>query len=257
MANTAVIRKFSGASTTYEQNCIVQRDCAQDMLDILDIREPKSILEVGCGTGLLTRMLASRYPNSQILASDPSQKMLDEAKKSSICAKIDYDCRAAHNLRDGAWDLIASNAALHWAGTPERVIELLKNRLSSNGALAFTYFTRNTYPELAHALSHAAGFWIELAGARFDSAADVERAVSNYFTDVRILRKTYRSNFSDVRSLLQHIKLTGTRGNGEHPKLPWTKGLLERTQREYIARYGEVQASSEVIICVAKQRQSS
>jgi hypothetical protein len=66
----------------------------------------------------------------------------------------------------------------------------------------------------------------------------------------------YRLTFPGIRALLEHIKLTGTRGNGASPALRWTKGLLEKTEREYLLRFGGIHASYEVMACIAKQARS-
>ncbi len=266
MAEIEIIRAFSDAACSYEQNAAAQHDCALDLMNMLLLRYPDAeaaaparILDIGCGTGLLTRMLAQRFPDAQILACDPSQKMLKEAKKLILRLQATeatefIRCNAV-NLPDGSWDLIASNAALHWAGDAARVLAVLKDHLAPNGTLAFSYFTRNTYRELTEALSHAVGFEVKLPSADFASADELDEILSKQFTDVRAQRKVYSREFADIRALLEHVKLTGTRGAGSRPRLRWTKRLLETTQQEYISRFGCIRASYEVVICTAKQTQ--
>lgn len=256
MVETDIIRAFSNASVSYEENILVQRACACDLLDMIDIPAPQNVLDLGCGTGLISRMLAERFPGAKILACDPSNAMLKEAVRRNNSDCVEFDCCGAGGLRDGCWDLIVSNAALHWVGNLEHTLGSLKSRLAPNGLLAFSYFTRNTYTELAQALSDAAGFDVKLPSSDFASSAEVEKIVLNYFPNAQVQRKVYSQDFADVRALLEHIKLTGTRGAGERPRLNWTRKLLEKTQREYIARFGCIRASYEVVLCTARQTQS-
>ncbi|MCX6344717.1 MAG: malonyl-ACP O-methyltransferase BioC [Armatimonadetes bacterium] len=263
MAEVEIIRAFSDAACSYEQNAAAQRDCALDLMDMLLLRYPDAeaaaparALDIGCGTGFFTRMLAERFPDAQILACDPSQKMLKKARQSSNNANIEFMRCNIENLPEERWDLIASNAALHWAGNAASVLAILKDHLAPNGTLAFSYFTRNTYRELTEALSHAAGFEVKLPSADFASADELEEILSEQFTDVRAQRKVYTQEFADIRALMEHVKLTGTRGAGSRPRLRWTKRLLETTQQEYISRFGCIRASYEVVICTAKQTRS-
>ena len=251
MAELDILRAFSRASSTYESHARVQRLCAQDMLGMLDISSPGNVLEVGCGTGLLTRMLAGKFPDAGILACDPSQRMLTEARRTAP-ARVEFICCSLEELPRNSWELIVSNAALHWAGPLRATLARLKSSLHPDGLLAFSYFTRNTYPELAEALSQAAGTEVQLACSGFASADETANEVTKVFKKVQIERKVYIHNFTDIRALLRHIKLTGTRGTGARPKLVWTKGLLDRTQREYLARFGSIRVGYEVVICTAK-----
>jgi trans-aconitate methyltransferase len=100
------------------------------------------------------------------------------------------------------------------------------------------------------------GFDVKLPSADFASADELDEILTKQFTDVRAQRKVYTQEFADIRALLEHVKLTGTRGAGSRPRLRWTKRLLETTQQEYISRFGRIRASYEVVICTAKQTQS-
>jgi len=251
MAELEVIRAFSRASSSYEGHAQIQRLCARDLLEMMDMPAPRSVLEVGCGTGLFTHMLIDKFPDAGILACDPSQRMLSQARHK-IAGGVEFASCGIGDLPGNRWELIVSNAALQWAGPQEVILPALKALLLPGGTLAFSYFTRNTYPELAEALSQAAGIDVKLACGDFASADEVEGEMSRLFTDVRVQRKVYTRNFADLRALLNHIKLTGTRGTGAQPGLIWTKGLLERTQQEYLSRFGCIRAGYEVVICTAK-----
>lgn len=153
--------------------------------------------------------------------------------------------------------MITSNAALHWAGDLACILDSLKDHLVPDGALAFSYFTRNTYAELAQAVSRAAGLEVALACGRFASADEVEETLSRHFAEVRVERRVYAQDFAGIRELMEHIKMTGTRGTGSQPGLRWTRKLLEATQKEYLCCFGRICASYEVALCTARQTHSS
>ncbi|MFH0880119.1 MAG: hypothetical protein V2A34_10440, partial [Lentisphaerota bacterium] len=62
----SVHHRFSAAAETYEQQARIQAGAAQKLMQIArSIPHPSQILDMGCGTGLLTRLLLTRYPEAQ------------------------------------------------------------------------------------------------------------------------------------------------------------------------------------------------
>jgi trans-aconitate 2-methyltransferase len=96
---------------------------------------PRSIVDLGCGTGRLARVLADRFPEAQIAGVDGSAVML--AKAAAVPSRVTWV-----EVDMGAWqpeapvDLIVSNAALHWLGDHERLFPRLIGAVAPGGALA-------------------------------------------------------------------------------------------------------------------------
>jgi trans-aconitate 2-methyltransferase len=96
---------------------------------------PRTIVDLGCGTGTLTAHLARRWPGAQVVGIDSSEEMIDRA-------------RAEHpgliwSLGDiSAWepneriDLIFSNAALHWLDDHESLVPRIRSHVAPGGAVA-------------------------------------------------------------------------------------------------------------------------
>jgi SAM-dependent methyltransferase len=73
--------------------------------------EPKSILDVGCGTGRLIRLAAAAFPDALIVGVDVSSGMLNrvgrERRLQAAAERLPF--------RDGAFDLVVSTASYrHW-----------------------------------------------------------------------------------------------------------------------------------------------
>jgi len=105
-----------------------------DLLAMVDIRPDLRVVDLGCGSGELTRRLADSLPGSNVLGLDASQQMLERAH-----------ALARHGLRfelgdlaalTGEWDLVLSNAALQWSEDHERLIPYLFDRLAPGGQIA-------------------------------------------------------------------------------------------------------------------------
>jgi trans-aconitate 2-methyltransferase len=105
-----------------------------DLLKLVVIRPNIKAVDLGCGTGELTRQLADSLPESEVLGLDSSNEMLD---KTAPFARpgLRFEQGDQSQLA-GEWDLIFSNAALQWSEDHERLIPGLFERLNSEGQLA-------------------------------------------------------------------------------------------------------------------------
>jgi trans-aconitate 2-methyltransferase len=105
-----------------------------ELLELVDKRQNLKVVDLGCGTGELTRRLADYLPESDVLGLDSSLQMLERSKEY-----IRPGLRFAHGNQaklGGEWDLIFSNAALHWSENHEELIPYLFNHLSPGGQIA-------------------------------------------------------------------------------------------------------------------------
>ncbi|MBT8201689.1 MAG: methyltransferase domain-containing protein [Acidimicrobiia bacterium] len=116
----------------YEQ---FERERAQpghDLMARIDLTAPHRIVDLGCGTGRLTGLLADRYPTADVLGIDRSSEMLSEA-----AGRVRY--RQADIVEwepDGPLDLIYANASLQWIPDHPRLFPRLHQMLAAGGVLA-------------------------------------------------------------------------------------------------------------------------
>lgn len=72
------------AAEKYDQAATVQRVAARELFQRIHTcmagKKPMRILEIGCGTGLLTEHLRACWPDADILATDFAPNMLARAK---------------------------------------------------------------------------------------------------------------------------------------------------------------------------------
>ena len=106
-----------------------------DLLKLVEIRPRIKAVDLGCGTGELTRVLADTLPESNLIGLDSSLQMLDVARTAAY---------ASSNLRfeqgdlselTGIWDLIFSNAAIQWCEDHEKLIPYLFSKQNRGGQL--------------------------------------------------------------------------------------------------------------------------
>jgi trans-aconitate 2-methyltransferase len=106
----------------------------------LDVRR---VLDLGCGPGNMTGHLKNAFPQAQIHGVDSSSSMIDTARKTHAGSPgISFDIGGIEDvsldISGCRFDVIYSNAALHWVLDHPRVLpQIMRNRLTRNGVFAF------------------------------------------------------------------------------------------------------------------------
>lgn len=108
-----------------------------DLINRLNTLAPKRVLDIGCGPGNSTAALLNSFPNSEIIGIDSSHDMLNQAKKTYPSIKFEH-CKVPDGLEDidGRFDLIFSNACIHWIPDHRNLISKLLDKLADNGVIA-------------------------------------------------------------------------------------------------------------------------
>src|SRR5512132_647481 len=105
-----------------------------DLLALVDNRPNLKVVDLGCGTGELTRQLADALPNSDVTGIDSSLQMLEKAR-SFASSNLHFE-QGDQAALTGEWDLIFSNAALHWTENHPKLIPNLFHKLKPGGQIA-------------------------------------------------------------------------------------------------------------------------
>jgi trans-aconitate 2-methyltransferase len=147
-----------------------RRRPALDLIARLDPPEPPGlILDLGCGPGSITVLLAERWPEAEIIGVDSSPVMLADARRDHPgITWVDGDLTTYSP--DRAPDLLFTNAALHWVSDHERLLPRLLGLVALGGTMAMQV------PREWDSLSHTVAFEIansdrwrdQLAGAMDD-----------------------------------------------------------------------------------------
>jgi trans-aconitate 2-methyltransferase len=108
---------------------------ALDLLARIPLPAPAEIVDLGCGAGNVTAILAERYPQAQVSGVDNSEAMLAKAALSAPGCRFEAADLAVWQPHV-APDLIYSNAALHWIANHAALFPRLLAALRPGGVLA-------------------------------------------------------------------------------------------------------------------------
>lgn len=108
---------------------------AVDLLARVPLEKVRSILDLGCGAGNVTTLLAERWPGAAIIGVDSSPDMLARARETLAGARwVEADL---HEWAPSApADLVFSNAALHWLEDHSALFPRLAGWVNPGGYLA-------------------------------------------------------------------------------------------------------------------------
>lgn len=114
-----------------------RRRPALDLLDRLALDPPpRTVLDLGCGPGTITTLLADRWPEAAVTGVDASPEMLAEARAlRPDLSWVEGDL--ASYRPEAAPDLVFTNAALHWVPDHEHLLPGLLGLVAPGGALAW------------------------------------------------------------------------------------------------------------------------
>jgi len=125
---------------------------AIDLLGRVALTVPRRIVDLGCGSGNVTLLLAQRWPGAHILALDGAAEMLATARARSTAIAWQQVDLAAWRASE-RFDLVFSNAALHWLTDHATVFPRLADAVAPGGVLAVQMPSNFSAP--SHALMHA------------------------------------------------------------------------------------------------------
>ena len=122
----------------YHNNSAVQRYNNSELLKLFSIPPNAKVLDLGCGTGLLTVSLSELVgPNGQVVAVDPDAQRIEFAKKENTRPNIEYLVGDDQSFPGEDYDFIVSGNAVHWIKNKRALFENVHKKLAENDAFAF------------------------------------------------------------------------------------------------------------------------
>ncbi|HIJ84492.1 MAG: biotin biosynthesis protein [Magnetococcales bacterium] len=181
MSGRSLIRAAFDRAQDYDQQARMQAQIAQKLAQGFNRFDPRSslvALEVGCGTGFLSRLLLDRLPQTRLHLTDIAPSMMERARinlqayrqgpKTFTVMDAETPCF------NTVFDLITASMVFQWFRRPIESISGLLNLLAPEGQLFFATLGPDTFREwrtlcgnqdIPCGLHHYPGeeFWFDLA----------------------------------------------------------------------------------------------
>jgi trans-aconitate 2-methyltransferase len=117
----------------YERASLCQREWGIELVEKLQLNGNEVILDLGCGNGVITRALAERVPQGRVVGVDNTPSMLDAARAHKT-ANMTLKLLDITEITFAAeFDVVFSNAALHWVLDHEKLLRMIYNAVKPGG----------------------------------------------------------------------------------------------------------------------------
>ncbi len=224
-----ILDRFSKAQATYDANALAQREIALRLSELavgatLPALSCKSMLEIGCGTGLLTRALLSHFTFDTVHLNDISGTFAPLF--SALNGQYDYRFYAEDAEKAefaGTYDLIVSSSTFQWFDDVPAFLKKIKQHLSPGGVLAFSTFGQENMKEIKALTGN---------GLTYFSKTEWIEMLSLHFELLKIEENLIEIQLDSPKEILKHLKYTGVNAFKQE-KAIWTPAKMSRFDAAY------------------------
>lgn len=208
---------------------------ACDLLAQVPLERPQEIVDMGCGPGNSTELLAERYPQARVTGMDSSPDMLVAARKR--LPKLEFvEGDAASWKPEKLVDLIYGNAVFQWLPDHDALFSRLMGELKPGGVLALQMPDNRREPShIAMAEAALAGPWSQAYRDK-EPGRDALPPPSHYYdllaplsARVEIWHTIFYHPLADAAAIVEWVKATGLR--------PYLDPLSEAERADFLNDY--------------------
>lgn len=244
-----VARRFARSLAAYDQSAIVQKEMAARLVDVL-VRAAETnrfdrVLELGCGSGFLTRQLLAACRVRRLIANDLVASCRERLPAAEPGVDVEF---LEGDMEEVAFspgqDLVAASAVVQWATDRAALLGRMVAALRPGGVIALSTFGPATLREVAQVSGQSLVPW-PLDAWESALAEDCEILASS--AERRVMW------FASAYDVLRHLKETGVNALRSEP---WSRGRVARFCRDYETAFaveGRVPVTYEPLYLVARR----
>ena len=254
-----VATNFSKNAATYENAAKFQEEAAVDFGSKLrelrkDFFTQKKALELGAGTGFLSKELLKKLHLNSLKISDISDEMLQVCKNNLQRlefenTKISFEHLNFNDpfLEEECFDLVVSAMSLQWAADLSLTIEFIANILKKNGMFCFTTLTDQTFKKLKAAFD---GCGLDYPGPLMLSKQDIVSSCDFCFKEIQIEISDYRVKYNSLLDFLRAVKQTGAaNATGELVSLAKLRAVMREYEKINNSKFSVADYQVATVIC--------
>ena len=147
------------SANAYHHNSDFVLEDALKLLEILSPQPNGSILDLGCGTGRLSKVLSERVCNGgKVVGVDPDEDRI----KIAIAEGKDYNnlqlmVGSDQTFPEDQYDMVVATDVIHWIKDKEATFKRVYDNLKPGGKFGFTTFHGNATPDLMIEIAQLCG----------------------------------------------------------------------------------------------------
>lgn len=227
---------FDNSHLSYDDAARIQKNCAQDLLSILENElqsfYPKTFLDLGTGTGTMSILLKKKFPFSKITLNDISPKMINLASNNLGNTDVTLLQGDMEAVDFGYHDLIISNFAMQWVNDLKTTLE--KSYQYSN-VLAFTCLLDGTFKEWSVLFE-------EMSISTPVPAYPHKKDLMTFLLSLnpkksKFTTSKFKLEFSNIREFIHYLKHIGASYSSVDVKVSDLKKILKYSPGKFTVTY--------------------
>jgi trans-aconitate 2-methyltransferase len=124
-------------ASCYSRLSGLQKAMADEVLALLLLKSDEQVLDIGCGDGKITAMIAKRVPLGRVIGVDPSRDMIDFATTHfgpAVNPNLHFETADARTLSfKKQFNLVVSFNALHWVPEQDAALRSIARAMNADG----------------------------------------------------------------------------------------------------------------------------
>jgi len=149
----------------YSENSSAQSIWAHELIEKLHLKGNENLLDIGCGNGNVSSVLASKLKDGHVIGIDSSHNMfsmaiaaIEHSEHENLCFHV-MDAR--HITLRGKFDVAFSNAVLHLVDDHPAVLKGTRKHLNNDGRILFQMGGKGSAAELYSVINHVvwSSYW--------------------------------------------------------------------------------------------------
>jgi malonyl-ACP O-methyltransferase BioC len=190
------------------------------------------VLEIGCGTGMLSKMIVEDFGIQNLYVNDivpEMEEVVVNLLKTMELGSLTFLAGDAETIDlPSDCDLVVSASAFQWFENLEPIFEKIEKSLSDKGFFIYNSFGAENFKEIRE---------ITGGGLEYRSYDMMKDSLSKSFKIKHSEDVVKRLYFDTPKDVLKHLSLTGV--NATRLKKTWTKATLQDFEEKYKARYSD------------------